>query len=179
MSKNPRMEILKELREKKEIFFKGKHQDSLFTYPSYWPKVEKWELIDTIEEIVDITQINFNIGKLKELWEKRQWNKEDENKKMQEMYNKFKNLLMKKIEELRTPRTPEKHGEQMWRLTKWFVKKNMLVREENGYTPILEVKKETPKAFLVISKMQLNTTTKEQEVWIPKSQIEEKLPILN
>jgi CRISPR/Cas system-associated exonuclease Cas4 (RecB family) len=170
-----RMAILNQIREKKDVFFKGKNQKKLFTYTPYWGKVEKWKIIETIEEIVDLTDLDFNIEKLKELWEDRQWNKEEKNKKMQEMYNEFKKLLGEKVEELRSP---ERDGKEMWKIADWLAEKNMLVQDEDGYTPVLEIKKETPKAYLVKTKMQLNTTTKDHEEWIPKSQIEKRIPVL-
>lgn len=175
--KKGKMEILRKIREKKDVFYKGKSQDSLFSYTPYWPKIEKWDIIDTIKEIVDMADMEFEINKLEDLWNDREkyTSHSSEPKEMQEMYDTFKKLLIEKIEELRALNDK---GEEMWKIADWLVEKNMLVQDENGYTPILKIKKQTPKAYLVITKMQLNTTTKEHEEWIPKSQIEERIPVL-
>jgi len=169
-----RIEKLKALNEKKDTFFMGRNHEKLFVYTPYWGKIEKKRIIKKMKQIMNIVELNFPFAKFLELWENRQWNQEEKNKEMQQLYNKFRHLLVEKINELQTP---DNKGKQMWKIASWLVKKKMLFRDKKGYTPI-EVKRETEKAYFVKTKMQLKTTTKNHKIWIPKSQIEEKLDLL-
>jgi hypothetical protein len=81
---------------------------------------------------------------------------------------------------------------EAWKLPSWLIQKNALSADEKGYVHIYKIERETSKAYLVqlikdytpsLAKAILGGgvewakhTSKE---WIPKSQIEERIPVLS